>query len=152
MENTNDLLQNDLTIDTDTAGNMKESAMWGRFLGIMGFIYSGLISIMAVFMGWFFERIMPRSAGITPAAAIGGIFIGVIYFVMAVMVFFLSLYLFKFGSKAQAALKANDQESLRESFKNLKLYFRVLGIITIISLVLMGLGIIGSLITAAFNT
>ena len=152
MENTSDLLQNDLVIDAASAGNVKESAMWAKFLGIVGFIYSGLISVMAVFMGWFFQKMMPQAIVATEATAIGGIFIGLVYFVMAVVMFFLSLYLFKFGSKAQAAIKGNDQESLAESLKNLKYYFRFVGVVTLISLVFTALGVVGMLMTAAFKS
>jgi Family of unknown function (DUF5362) len=140
METSNDLLQNDLVIDAVSAGNVKESAMWAKFLGIVGFIYSGIISVLAVFMGWFFERAMPRQIIATKEAAIGG-----------VVFFFLSLYLFKFGSKAQAAFKGSDQESLAESLKNLKYYFRFIGVVTLISLVLTVLGVVGILMTAAFG-
>lgn len=148
MENSNDLLQNDLVIDAASAGNVKESAMWAKFLGVIGFIYSGLISVLAVFMGYFFKQMIPGPMPATRETALGGIVIGAIYFFMAVIIFFLSLYLFRFGAKAQAALKGNDQENLAEALKSLKFYFRFIGVVTVISLVFSVLGVIGILITA----
>jgi hypothetical protein len=152
METPNDLLQNELTIDTSTGSNLREMAMWGRFLGILGFIYSGIVAVMAVLSGFFFEKLLPKvpDREVNAAALAGGLVLGLIYFVMAVVVFFLSLYLFRFGSKAQAAIKTIDQETLGDSFKNLKLYFRFIGIVTIISLVFISLAIIGVLLSASF--
>ena len=150
MENSNDFLQAELIIDGASAASLKETAMWGRFLGILGFIYSGIISVLAVFSGFFFEKLIPKTE-LNKAALIGGVFIGVFYFFIAVVVFFMSMYLFKFGNKAQVALKNNDQESLVESLKNLRLYFRFIGVITLISLIFTALAVVGILVAAAFN-
>ena len=151
MENINDLLQSELIIDGASAASLKETAMWGRFLGILGFIYSGIISVLAVFSGFFFQKLLPKATEVNQAAMIGGVFIGVLYFVMAVIIFFMSMYLFRFGNKAQAALKTSDQESLVESLKNLRLYFRFIGVITLISLICTALAIVGILVAAAFG-
>jgi amino acid transporter len=150
MENNNDLLSTELIIDAATGGNLKEVAMWSRFLGILGFIYSIVISILAILSGFFFEKAVSRYEA-NGMAMIGSIFIGIIYFIMAVVIFFLSLYLFRFGNKVQLALKTNDQETLSESFKNLKLYFRFIGIFTLISLIFTVLAVIGILVSAAFR-
>lgn len=145
MENYNDLISTELVIDSSCAANLKETAMWSRFLGIFGFIYSGIISVLAIFIGFFFENTSSRYVNNSMALA-GSLFIGVIYFVMAVIVFFISIYLYRFGTKTQVALKTNDQETLIESFKNLRFYFRFVGVIAIISIVFIFLGIIVVLI------
>lgn len=150
MEPKNDLLQNDLILDNASAANLKEMAMWGKFLGIVGFIYTVVIAVLSVLFGFFFQQIMPKVPMNNGAAVVaGGIVFGVVYFVMAVIIFFVSLYLFRFGIHAQAAFKANDQQRLAESFSNLKSYFRFMGVIMVISLIMTGLAVIAVLVSVA---
>ena len=77
--------------------------------------------------------------------------VAVIYLAMAGVVFFMSMYLFRFAKKTQAALQTNDQVNLTESFKNLKIYFRFAGIITVTALIFVVLGLIGILPATAFS-
>ncbi|HMO60675.1 MAG TPA: DUF5362 family protein [Ferruginibacter sp.] len=149
MQSTTNLLPDELQVDAAAAGYIREAAMWAKLLGVLGFIYSGCISVLSVFMGFFIQTFMPKSLA-TPALMAGGLMAGAVYFVMAVIVFFISLYLFRFGSRAQAALRLSDQGLLQESFNNLRYYFRLMAVVVILSVGIIVLALLGVLLAATF--
>ncbi len=65
-------------------------------------------------------------------------------------IFFLSLFLFRFATKMKLALLTTDQENFNASLLNLKLVYRIMGIIMIIYLAILALALIGGVIAAAF--
>ncbi len=145
MEQTNQNLF-DLQIDQQSNSYLNEAAKWGKFLAIMGFIFCGLFVIIALFAGTFMASMMQGGFGGTdvggPGAAMSGVFISVVYIVIALVYFFPCLYLFNFSSKMQIALRSNQQETLNTSFRNLKSCFKFMGILMIIGLAFWVLAII----------
>lgn len=125
----------DLQIDHQSSSFLSETAKWGKFLAIMGFIFCGLMVIVALFAGTLMASMMPglgTAEGTT--AAIGGGVLTVVYLVLALIYFFPCLYLFNFSSKMQLALRSNQQDVLNTSFRNLKSCFKFMGILTIVLL------------------
>ena len=61
----------------------------------------------------------------------------IFYIVCAVIAFFPYYFLLRFANKMKAALVSNDQDSLNGSFQNLKILYRYMGILMIISLAFM---------------
>ncbi|MFL5742064.1 MAG: DUF5362 family protein [Flavisolibacter sp.] len=127
-----------LTIDPVTKSHLLETARWGRFLAIMGFILCVLIVVLGVFFGSLMTRIYNRD-GIQPMPAGMNIVMACVYLVIAVIYFFPCLFLFRFSSGIKLALNSNEQDRLNASFENLKSLFRYVGIMTIIILVIYGL-------------
>ncbi|MEO6723614.1 MAG: DUF5362 family protein [Ferruginibacter sp.] len=147
---TQNLLDTDLLIDPIAKTHLKDTAKWAKFLGIVGFIYGALIAIAAIFSGSLIAGMSGnynRSSGGLMAG--GGV--AIVYLVFASVVFFMSYYLFRFAQKTQVALQTNDQPVLNESFKNLKIYFRLAGIVTIIAIVFSILAVIGIIFAATFT-
>jgi amino acid transporter len=156
MENNQDLLQNDLVIDSIAHTYLKETAKWTKFLAILGFIASGIIIIASFFVGSIFAKLNNANMSDTPnpVGAMMGAFGGtitVIYLLLGVLVFFISLFLFRFGAKMKIALQNPDQEVLNLSLKNLKNYFRIHGILAIIYLSIVALALVIIIIAAAFK-
>ncbi|MES2431555.1 MAG: hypothetical protein V4556_11495 [Bacteroidota bacterium] len=151
MEQTTNLLDNDLIIDGPIAAHMKETATWAKFLGVTGFILSGVMALGAVGAGVFLSRTtaMYNSGGTSNFMA-GGM-VTAVYLVIAAITFVMSRFLFLFAKKAQVALRNADQENLIIAFKNLKIYFRFAGIIAIITLIFSVLGAIGLMMAASFS-
>jgi len=144
MEQTNQNLF-DLQIDHQSNSYLSEAAKWGKFLAIMGFIFCGLLVIIALFAGTMMASMMSGFGGNSSDAttsAVGGGVITFVYIVFALIYFFPCLYLFNFASKMQVALRANQQETLNTSFSNLKSCFKFMGILMIIMLAFWALGII----------
>lgn len=137
----------ELQLDQEATGYLGDTARWGRFFSIVGFIFCGLIVIIAFFVGTLFSSAFDRmSASNFPA----GVFV-IIYLVIAIVYFFPCLYLFRFSAKMLRALRNNDQPELNQSFKNLKSCYKYMGILTIIWLGLMILAFVINIISALMH-
>ena len=140
----------ELQIDQPTLIYLNESARWARFLSIMGFIACGLIVLGSVFYGTMFSSLMKNvdpetasvSGGLVSTFSVFGAILG------SLLLFFPSLYLFRFSSKMRVASNNNDQPALTESLKNLKSFFKFYGIMTIIVLSFYALVIVAAVIGA----
>lgn len=70
----------ELNISEEIKFFLKETARWGKFLGIVGFVFTGLIVIAAFFMIFFGSRALSQMG--EAMGAIGGGFLGAIYLAM----------------------------------------------------------------------
>jgi hypothetical protein len=143
MEQEKNLLTTELGIDNNTESHLKESAMWAKFLGILGFVFSALILILAFVLPSLLERAGNYSRYDRDMASFGAAFITVAYIIIAAILFMVSMFVYRFAVKMKAALATNDQQSLNDSFKNLKFLFRFYGIIAIIYLLFIVLALLG---------
>ena len=50
------LIETDLIIDSAISMHLRETAVWGKFLSIIGFVYCGLIALGAIFAASFFAE------------------------------------------------------------------------------------------------
>ena len=121
---------------------LSEAAGWARFLGIVGFVLLGLGSIGMLFAG---SSLAMLDASGFPTALIIGFFL-----VFAVIWFFVSFYLVRFGFKMKEALQSQSREVTDQAFENLKSYFKLLGILTIIYLGFYALALMFGLLGSMF--
>ncbi len=150
MEN-HDLLNNDLQVSQHGLSNLTESARWGKFLAIMGFIFCVLMVIIAFFIPAVFMQVPPYNS--MSSSFNSGMKIGmtILYLILALMMFPPCFYLYKFSVKMQSAVKTVNQENFDESLMNLKSMFKFYGVFTIIILSVYALIIIGTIITTAMR-
>lgn len=120
----------ELQVDHELSGYIHDISKWGKFIGIVGFIWTGLIILGAFTAG----RLLSSLSSLGSFVSLGGGLVTVVYLIMASLIFFPSLFVFNFSRKAQFALRNNDQESLNGSFASLKLRFKFIGILWIILL------------------
>lgn len=147
METNGNLLHADLQVDSIAVSHLSETAKWAKFLAIMGFIFTAIIIIVALFAGTIFSTLTAGNgaAGLMSTGILTGF-----YLAFAVVYFVLSLYMYRFAVKMQAGLQAPDQESFNLSLMNLKLVYRIMGILTIVYLALMALGMLVGIGAAMF--
>ena len=133
----------ELTLDQESIAHLGETARWGKFLAIAGFVTCGLMVVLAFVVGSILaasSAFLPPEAGRGAAAAafapIGGALIGAIYLVFAGIYFFPCLFLFRFSVRMKTALKGHDLVQLNQSLKAQRNLFRFVGILTIIGLAL----------------
>ena len=150
MNNEHHLLQNDLMIDIDSVSHLKEASIWGKFLGIMGFVYSAVVAVSGIFTGIIFSGVLSNYSR-KGVRLVEGSVTAIIYLLAATIIFFMSLYLFRFAKKIQVSVASANQPDLSDAFRNLKLYFRFAGIISIIALVITVFAIVGLLVAATFS-
>lgn len=150
MESNQNLLTSDLQVDPIAAAHLKETAMWARLLAVVGLVLSILIGIMGLFAGAMISTMSRSFGGNSGMPAIGSGVITVFYLIIAAVYFFLSLFLFKFAVKMKQALLTTDQDSFNASLLNLKLVYRIMGIIMIVYLSFLALALIAGIGAAAF--
>ncbi|HYE55102.1 MAG TPA: DUF5362 family protein, partial [Chitinophagaceae bacterium] len=138
----------ELQVDASSMNYLSETAKWGKFLSIVGFIGCALLVILGLY-------IATATGG---SDALGGLYsmglglgLAIVYIVLALLYFFPCLYLFRFSNAMQVALRSNDQNNLVAAFSNLKSCFKFVGILTIVILAFYALGIIFAVIGASMS-
>lgn len=141
-------LSNELTVDAVAYEHLKETAMWGKFLGITGMLFSILLIGFGFFAGAIFSKLTTfPGAEPNPLAGFGVGFISALYVILGLFSMALSWLMYKFGSKTQQGLRTSDQTSMNAGLANLKILFRIYGIIIIIYLGFVALALVASIIS-----
>ena len=117
------VITNHLVIGESSKTFLNEIGGRAKFLGILGFIFVGIIVLVAIFAG----SVLSEVEGMSNMPG-GGIFITILYLIMAAFYFFPIYYLFLFAKNIKEALNAEDNISLDEAFKNLKSHYKFMGI------------------------
>ena len=144
MEQSYDLLSNDLTLNAVGQDALLTAARWGKFLAIVGFIFCVLMAVVGIYM----SSIMSYSTYNYSSSYINPLYLMMFYIVLAIILFFPCLYLLKFSNKMQEAIKTTNQDSLDISLINLKAMFKFYGIFTIVILGVYAIAIIFLIIGA----
>ena len=152
MENL-DLLNNDLQVTPQAQSYLTESAKWGKFLAIVGFIFCGLMVILAFLIPAFLSEVTRNSASEATLSFSSSTrtVMTVLYLILAVLLFFPCIYLYRFSVKMQMATRNISQENFDDALMNLKSMFKFYGIFTITILSFYALIIIVSIIGAAMR-
>lgn len=149
MEENSEIEEFELQLNESAKGYLKETAKWAYFISILGFIGIGFIVLIAIFAGAIFTTIgsvMPRDMGSFGSSL--GIFMTIVYLLIAGLYFFPVYYLNKFATNAKMALRDNNSRSLAASFEYLKSHYKFIGIMALVILCLYGLIFLFIIITA----
>jgi hypothetical protein len=131
-----------LTIDPGTKAYLNETAKWAKFLSIVAMIVLILVFLFTVLSASVLDNSTLITLGGASAkfseGATNSVRIGMIIgsLIMIGIGFIPLFYLLQFANRMKKALAANQQNTLNESFYNLKRYFKFLGIVVIIVLIL----------------
>ena len=128
---------------TDTMlGYLKGAAPWLRFIGILGFIGCGFVALGAIIalfgtsvLSSFMEELNNFPMWI----------LSPIYFGSGLLIFFPSLFTYRFGDKIRKYQLSNSDEDLEQAFKNNKSYWKFCGILCIVYLALVPFMIIAGI-------
>lgn len=133
------------TLSLEDKNNLLETARWGKFLGIIGFIFSGLIVLGALTfmsgMGFATDEIYP---------SIGG-GIGFLYLLMSLVYILPSLYVYRFSVRMQDGIRNKKPDQCSSAYSNLKKLFVFMGVLIIIVLGLYAFIILGVLAGGAMG-
>lgn len=128
---------------------LDQARKWTYFLSIIGFIFTGIVVIAALFLSSLITKFsgMDSSYGVSGFTAMGTGTI--IYLVLAVIYFSLSLFLYRFSTRIKAAVHEHNSAQLEDGLKNLKSYWKLTGILTAVVLSLYVLVFVFSIIYGA---
>lgn len=134
----------EMALNEQSKSYLKETARWGHFLAIVGFILGGLI----LMGGLAFTLLGSTAFGELLGSGKGfvGTIIGIVYILLGAMYFYPSIKLLRFATGMTKGLLHTDQELVTTSFGNLKSVFRFYGILTIVVLGLYALVFVGAII------
>jgi hypothetical protein len=141
-----------LNIEPSILEYLSETARWGKFLSILGFIMCGIMILAGMVLPSMMSKL--SAIGMGQGNILGGLGIGMmlfIYVIITIIYFFPCLYLFLFSRDMKLALASDDQFKLTESFRNLKRLFKYIGVLTIVFLSFYALAIIGGIAAGLMN-
>ncbi|WP_418263004.1 DUF5362 family protein [Flavobacterium faecale] len=119
-------------LSAEAEGFLRETAKWGYFLSILGFVFLGLMLVLALFIGTVFSKLNSFGGGMSPMMGSGTGMFSVVYLLIALLYFFPIYYLFQFSSKVKNAFKFNDNEQLNASFEYLKSHYKFMGVLALV--------------------
>ena len=142
------------TLTNAMAKYLSDASPWLRFIGIIGFIGSGL----AALAGLICIAVMPFAISIFDEARtffsdfIGPFSMMVIYgsylIGAGVLMFFPALFTYRFGAKIRSYIQTNAEIELELAFKNNWSLWKFQGILTIIGLAIIPVAIVIAVIVA----
>lgn len=127
---------------------LKEIANWSFFFSILGFLSILFFIVVAILVGTVYAPMLDMltmQQGVTGS----GLYVMILYLVIALLYFMPVLYLFKFSRKMKEALATKSDETLAEAFGYLKSHFKFIGVMTIIVISLYILLFVFSIVTGS---
>ena len=125
---------------------LKGASPWLRFVGVLGFISAGLMVLSFAFL--LFSPLVTDLTGQT--IFVGEVFGGgivVIFFIgLGALMFFPSLFVYRFGEKIRNYLRTGTDQELEQAFKNNRYLWKFIGIICIVNLAFLPLMVAGNII------
>jgi hypothetical protein len=120
----------ELQFDHESTSFLSETAKWAKFLSIVGFVFTGILVLVAFFLGKLLGSLSPFGAALSGVGFLSTVF----YLGLAALIFFPNWFLFNYARKIQTAFLHNDQATLNASLGSMKSYFKFMGILTIVIL------------------
>lgn len=121
-----------LVVSEEMRSYLYDMAKWAGFLAIVGFVFTGLMIVGAFAFGAALGTDPQLIASNSPLASLGSLGFTILCLVYAFAIFYPSLLLFKYSSKAKLGILYGDQGSLNEALSKLKSLFKYWGILTIV--------------------
>ncbi|MCQ2327281.1 MAG: hypothetical protein MJZ71_06920 [Bacteroidales bacterium] len=122
----------------------------GKYLGIMGFIMSGLLLLFAIAFLLFPspEALDPEMEGLAEGFFKAGMIISAVFMTICTVVTFLITYtLFSGCKKLEQAVQSNNQEYYLIGFHKVKTCLQIYGVIMGISVFLTGISVFTTLVS-----
>lgn len=144
-QNNQEATNSNVMLSQSSIMNLRNTVPWIKFISIMGFIACGFLVIAALVMLIFgFSYGTRYGTGMTL-----GLFF--VYIIMALIILFPNIYLYKYGLSVREFCELNDNNSLDKAFIMQRKYWQYMGVLLIIYLVIMVIGLIVVLNTGAWD-
>jgi heme/copper-type cytochrome/quinol oxidase subunit 2 len=142
----NSLENKRIELGQEALGYLDTTRKWTMFFAILGFVFMGLMLVGSLALGSLIGGLtsglsnmegMEGVEGMGAAKAAGGIasiMMFIVVLIFAVIYFFPLLYLLRFSKHSKKALAEQDAGQLTLALKNMKSYWKYIGILVIIML------------------
>lgn len=130
-----------------------ETARWGKFVSIVGFILSGFMLLSTLALPSALKTL--QAAGDPQLSQeLAGVSTGFMMFFMILSILLIlvpSVFLWRFSTNMLMALGTDNYDLLKSSFGNLRRMIKFVGILTAVLVALWVLAVVGSLIGTAIG-
>lgn len=113
-----------LSIEGAARDLLQTAATWARIIAIVGFISAGLSLLAALFA--------PSESGAVAKGA--NVLLTILFLLVGVV---LNIFLFRFATNTLESLNNMSQVQFNEGVNNLRIYFKMIGILVIIMIALV---------------
>jgi len=137
-------VQPQLVVTEEMRSYLYDMAKWANFLAIVGFVFTGFTIISAFTVGAAIGTSPEVAAMVGAMGKLGSLGFTAIFLVYAFAIFYPSLLLFKYATKAKLGVLYGEQASLDEALGKIKSLFKYWGIVVIIFLALYMLLIVAN--------
>jgi len=121
-------------ITTAMVAHMRQTKPWVRFLSILGFIVTGMMMLMGLFVmfgGGLLAAITDSALGGLEAVALG-----FFYLIISVIYIFPALYLFRFADGIKKMINVDQVAGMEEALRYQKSFWRFAGIMALVAIVI----------------
>lgn len=121
-----------LEISPEILNKLNSTRKWTTFLAVLGFIFLGLVIIGGLAAGLFLTIFKTQENNLgfpVSLLTIASLIVGLVYFLPV-------LFLFRFSRNTRDAIHNLDNVKLLKGFRNLYLFFKIIGIIVILVIVI----------------
>ncbi len=122
--------------------HLDHTRKWAMFFSVLGFIGLGILILAGIAMTFSMSMLSSAEA----MGPISGIFMAIIFIIIAVIYFFPFLYLYRFSVHTKTSLAQSDAKDLAYALKNLNSHFTFFGVVTLIVLGIYVLVLVGWLV------
>ena len=113
---------------------LRETAKWGKFSAIVGFVFIGILVIIAFVAGPMLSSLLSQNQELASLGLMGSGLITGIYLFFAAFWFFPTYYLYHFSVKTKKGIDNHNSHDLDDGLKNLKSMFKYWGVVIAIML------------------
>lgn len=135
--------KNRLEVTEQGLGYFRSCTGWAQFIAIVSFILCGLLAITGVLMiilssVWpgMTESMAGMSDSFGSIMTLTYVFLGILYLIIGVVGFIIAYNLYQFSVEVKKAVLKMDTDAMTNGVRSLFRYFKISGIITIVTLVL----------------
>ncbi len=124
---------------------LMETASWGKFLAILGYVGLGfllILSLLMIFGMSFLSNSLNGMSQLYQTGSLSLVSVGMMYILIIAIYFFPIYFLHIFSLRIKSGLLTNNAPDMELAFKNLKSLFKFMGIVSIVVLSIYVLALI----------
>ena len=125
-----------LQITPKAVSFLATTAKWTKFLAILGFIIAGFLILAGIIVALFYSTLSSKMENTGLMSYFNSELIGLVYIVIAGLYIWPILYLNNFSNAMTRAVRSGTTERLTNALLNLKRFFKFIGILMIVMLVI----------------
>lgn len=143
-------------LSTESKNHLSQAGKWAKIVGIVGIVFSCFMAFLSLFFVFGMHSLsgildpLGTNEGLPGSGSL--LLVGLLYLFLASIYFFMSLCAYRFGTYLKSGLQFNTPDGLANSFKNLKNYFTIHGVILIAVIAMSIIGILMVSILGFFMT